>query len=1194
MGGNVQYTPQQQAAIDNRGGALLVSAAAGSGKTKVLVERLMRRVEQDHVDIDSFLIITYTRAAAGELRTKIMQEISRRIAVTPADRHLRRQLALCQKAQISTIHSFCTELIRENAQALDLSADFRVADEDEITVLQGEVLERLLDEKYGKIGQNDAFAMLVNTLGAGRDDSALIQIVLELNARLQSHAFKEQWIARQRDNVTLTGITDVSQCVYGRFLMGIYKRTAQYWLRKMTWAYEQIADDPDIMKGYGDGFLVPIEQLRRFIAACDVGWDEMLKYRELTSPRVKAVRGKEFDRVKAVRTRYNREIRSKLMEKLDGTSGELLEDMRAVAPAVNALLDLVMEFDRAFAAAKRRRNILDYSDQEHMALTLLYDEQAGTGTELAEAVSRRFTEILVDEYQDVNAVQEMIFNAVSQNGENLFMVGDVKQSIYRFRLSDPTIFLDKYGHYLPADLAEPGQERVISLSSNFRSREGILQAVNFLFSNIMSEDLGELTYSEDQALHCGASFPARDGPDVQMHLLTMENPEEEDGEEDEEEDGGTETDFEAAHVASVIADMVRSGFPVSDGAGGTRPVCYGDFAVLLRSAKDRAWKYAYAMSREGIPVAAEKQSDIISTTEVSILLSLLAVIDNPAQDIPLISVMSSPLYGFSSEELARIRAVDKKRPFYEAVRAWGETDEKCSRFIRQIGDFREASYNMPADQLIWHIFNETGMLGILGAMKGGQTRRNNLMAVYDYARGFESKGYQGLFSFMLHLRKLMESGREVVLQTSGSAENAVSIMSIHKSKGLEFPVVILPNLQKRFNTRDSSLPVLLHTQMGIGTKRTDPVRRIKYPTLAHRAISEKILDESLSEEMRVLYVAMTRAKEQLILTAVYKDAAKKLMDLSMDASLPVDPHVLRSNANYAAWILLAALNRPEFSRFRGDDSSVQSVETGKPWSVALITKNSLPPKTKGASAEQAPPADPALLRQIRENLSVNAEPRVEVPSKITATELKGRYLESETQEDADQRLQPESRKQPIFRRPDFSVREGRLTAAEKGTALHVVMQYIDYARCTELTSIREEIARMEERRFITHEQANAVKPEKILRLFQTDLGRRILNAGKVRREFKYSVLAPGRIVDPVWGEEKILFQGVVDCCLEEAECLTVIDFKTDRITLQTMAERAQAYRPQLDAYAYALERITGKPVREKYLYFFETARAVLM
>ncbi|MBQ8975749.1 MAG: helicase-exonuclease AddAB subunit AddA, partial [Oscillospiraceae bacterium] len=994
----IKYTPQQQAAIENRGGALLVSAAAGSGKTRVLVERLMRYVHLEHVDIDRFLIITYTRAAAGELRTRIMQEISKAIAKSPEDRHLRRQLSLCQRAQISTIHSFCSELIRENAQALNLAPDFRVADDEEMSVLQNEVLERLLEEKYKSIISDESFKSLVDTIGAGRNDSGLMRITLELHTKLQSHAFKEQWIQHQKENagIALEGITDISQTVYGRYLIGVYRRTAEYWLERMTWAYEQIQDDADIMKGYGEAFSVPIEKLRRFIGACSVGWDEMLKCSDLTSPRAKAVRGKEFDDIKAIRTKYNADIKSGIVAKLDGTSEELLADMRAVAPAVQALLDLVLDFDRAFAEAKRRRGIIDYSDQEHMALSLLYDDDRKL-TDIARAISRRFTEVLIDEYQDVNSVKEMIFNAVSTNGSNIFMVGDVKQSIYRFRLSDPGIFLEKYRNFVPYTDAARGDGRVVSLSSNFRSRDGIIDAVNFVFENIMSEELGDIEYTDDHALHCGTEYFEREEPDTHIHILSLEG----DSESDTDEDAADVSEYEAQYVARLIKDMLSSGYQVSDGSGGRRPVRCSDIAILLRSTKDRAWKYAYALSKLSIPVTAEQQSDILDCTEVSVLLSLLAIIDNPAQDIPLISTMSSPLYGFTSDELAQIRAADKTASFYDALKTRAQSDKKCADFIGQIEAFREASYNMPADKLIWHVFDEIGILGIMGAMKGGEARRGNLMAVYEYAKTCEEAGYRGIFSFMLNIRRLMESGDGINLKKSSSGDNAVTIMSIHKSKGLEFPVVILPNLQKRFNRADSSASVLLHSEMGIGTKLTDKKRGIRYSTIAHRAISEKILDESLSEEMRVLYVAMTRAKECLIMTAAYKNAEKKLSSLCQDASLPVRPEVLRSNTDYASWILLAALNRPELEPLRYGVPVNAAVIEGKRWGVKLVRKTEIFVEAAQPAVQREMAADTdEIYNAIQANLQVNASPRTAVPSKITATELKGRYLDSETQQDA--------------------------------------------------------------------------------------------------------------------------------------------------------------------------------------------------
>jgi len=886
---------------------------------------------------------------------------------------------------------------------------------------------------------------------------------------------------------------------------------------------------------------------------------------------------------------------------------------------VTALLSLVLEFDEAYAAEKRKRSLADFSDLEHLAARILTDTESGAPTETALAVSRRYREIMVDEYQDVSRVQERIFNAVSRDGQNIFMVGDVKQSIYRFRLADPAIFLEKYKAYRDAAEAGPDEPRRVLLSTNFRSKAGILSAVNFVFKNVMSEDFGEMAYTEREFLYPGRTDEEPPGPAVELDVLDMSGA---DGEKDGEEDGEEpeKTEVEAAFVAARIEELLRSGMAVPDGQGGTRTIGCGDFAILLRSVKDKAPVYERALAERNIPASLPGGEGFFTALEVSVALSLLGVIDNPRQDIPLIAVLRSPIYNFTPDELAVIRASDRNADFYGALVRAAETDAKCRSFLYELSSFRLVAPDMPADRFLWHVYNRTDMLAVMGALKGGRERRSNLMALVGLAARYEAGGYRGLFGFMTLVRKLIENGEEPfgAAATAGSetaAAGAVRIMSIHKSKGLEFPIVIIADTAKRFNKRDASAPLLIHAGLGVGAKRTDLERRIEYPTLARLAVARRLNQETMSEELRVLYVAMTRAKERLVVVSTFADAGKELSKLEKEAAarseaeLRFAPQVLENARSMAELILLPALTRPEAGCLRQGPVTL-SPDDGYPWDIrrAAITG------TPALSRKKVQPEPPRVrareedIMALRENLGYSYPylDAASIPSKLTATGLKGRFADYEAAEEA---ATPEyamagastpganmentrSRYAPA-NRPAFITQRTSLTAAERGTALHLTMQYIDYGRCLTPDGVRSEVARLKAANFLSEKQADAVDAEKITAFFKGPLGRRVMEAEKLYREFKFSLLVPAE--DYSYGSapgDEILLQGVVDCCFEEGGALHVIDFKTDNVTEETLEEKKRLYAPQLNAYGHAMERITGLPAASRIIWFFALDKAV--
>ena len=1178
-------TEEQQAAVDNRGGGLLVSAAAGSGKTRVLVERLLARVEEG-ADVDRFLVITYTKAAAAELRSRIVEELSDRLALRPTDGHLRRQATLVYKAGISTIHAFCAQLLRECGHLLDLDPDFRLCDEGEAGVLMLRALNDVLDRRYEAMDSD--FAQLVDTMSAGRDDARLIQIVLDIRGRVQAHPNPAAWLEEQERTFALEGISDPVQTPWGQLLLADAAGQAAYWRRRMEEARDLCERDANLLANYGDSVAQTAQALQQFEEAASQGWDAARALLPIPFPTVGRKKMVDdpaaVERVKAIRTACKKRL-EKLEDWFADSGDDLLADLRTVYPAMRGLFALVRDFEEAYAAEKARRGLVDFSDLEHMAVRLLVGED-GQPTELARQWSTRYDEIMVDEYQDTNEVQNAIFSALSKDGTNLFMVGDVKQSIYRFRLADPTIFLGKYRSFKPYTEAGEGEERRVILSRNFRSRPEVLEGCNDLFRAVMSVPFGEMEYSDDQALYPGAPFQPDSTYCVELDAL--------DGDIDGEE-GAEKVSrdlLEARFAARRIRDLLDQNFPVSDGEGGTRPVRPSDIVILLRSPNTVLRHYARALGERDILWEAEGGGDFFGSTEISVALSLLQIVDNPRQDVPLISVLRSPVYGFSADRLAQIRAASPDTDFYAALAADDGEDSKA--FLAELDDLRFGSGDMSSHQLLWHIYDRTNLLGIFGAMEEGETRQGNLLALAELARQFEGAGHKGLFRFLTYLTRLRENGNTLTPPAPGRTGGGVRIMSIHKSKGLEFPVVLLCGLARRLNREDMSRPILFHPKLGVGPKGLDVERGIEYPTLARMAVARQLEREMMAEELRLLYVAMTRAKEKLILSVALTGGGKDLEKLAGDAGDPVDPQVLLACQSVGQWVLLHALCRPEAGALRraaGQDVAVLDTSFGPAWDIRFVDGTPLaqmPPRrwTAPQREQEEEEGGEDLTDLLRWTYPHEAE--VAIPSKLTATQLKGRALDEEAAEEA-----PRPARSLSFGRPRFAAEEMGLTAAQRGTALHQVLQYIDFERSETVEGVRAEISRLVEGQYITPQQGEVVDPAPIAAFFRSDLGQELLSSVSLRREFKFSILEPASRYYPQAGEgEQVLFQGVVDCYYETLEGITVVDFKTDRVTKRTVAERAEHYRPQLEAYSRALAEITGKQVIRRVLWFFALNQSV--
>ncbi len=1180
----IELTAAQSAAVEDRGGNLLVSAAAGSGKTRVLVERLMGYVEQGE-DIDRFLVITFTNAAAAELRQRIAAGIHQRLALHPEDRHLRRNATLVYQAPICTIDAFCLDFLRQWGHLAGLDPDFRLCDEAQGEALRRQALEEVLEGRYAAIGEDPAFAALVDDLAGERDDQTLEDVVLEMHRRVQAQSDPEAWLLRRRADFALTEGAMPEDTPWGRALLADAGELARDWGRELEALLRQLEGDEVLQANYAPSLQTTLDALEGLCSALEQGWDAAAACFPIPFPRVGAKRG-ECDeglklQVKAQRERCKKQL-AELGARFDVSAEQVMEDLRAVGPAMTALLEVTAQFDRAFLRLKQHRHLADFADLEHLTVRLLVDGE-GRPTPLAQDWGERYAEIMVDEYQDTNEVQNAIFNALS-NGRNLFLVGDVKQSIYRFRLADPTLFLNKYRAWPPREAAEEGESRKILLSDNFRSRPEVLEGTNFIFRNVMTRQAGELDYTPAEALRSGRTDFTPD-PDCRVELRCVDL-----GQlTDHQDQGKTPKDLVTARVAAArIRQLLNTGRR-EDGAR-LQPE---DIVILLRSPNPVLRHFAAALDEQSIPWSAEGGRDFFGTTEIAVAISLLQIVDNPVQDVPLLAVLRSPAFAFTPDRLAQLRRGCPDGMVYDAIAAGaGRGEEDCLEFLALLGELRELAAQESSHRLLWYLYQRTDLPAVFSGMPDGRRRRANLMALYDEACRFESGGHRGLMAFLLHLTRMAENG--VAVPVSGEETGGVRILSIHKSKGLEFPVVLLCGLERQFNEADAKATILFHPELGLGPKRTDRSRMLRYTTIARDAVALRLRRQLRAEEMRLLYVAMTRAQRKLILFAAVNGPGTALENFAARAQCPPPPRQMAMARSMAEWVLLPVLCRTD-SGALWEGLAVPrpspAEEQGPAWEIRLLpgTDYEQPRAAAGPHAD-APRPGLELPEDLARRLSWRYPHAAlaDVPSKLTATQLKGRERDREVAQDGVE-LRP-APPEVTLRRPVF---EGQrpLTPAQRGTALHMVMQYIDYARTGSEADIRGELARLVAGQFLTEQQAQAVDPGAILTFFRSELGQRLLAAPQREQEYKFSLLLPaGDYYPEAEAGEEILLQGVVDCWFWEADgSVTVVDFKTDRVTEHTARERAESYRPQLEAYTRALAA-AGMPVGRRALWFFALGR----
>ena len=1170
-------TAAQRLAVERPCGPVLVAAAAGSGKTKVIVERLMRQIlrRDQECSINDYLIITFTKKAAAELRAKIAKELAKRLAEDPDNRHLQKQQSRVYLTQISTVHAFCADLLREFAYELNIPADFRMLEQTEAAVLRQRIADELLEERYAAIAEDPALRQLIDGLGAGRDDRRIPGLLLGVYDTAQCNLKPSAWLDDCEAGLDLAALTGAEQTPWGAYLLDGLRRCAV----EQAEALERLKRDLEadaVLVRYVPVFEQNAAQLRK-LSSC-AAWDEALEAipEALDFGRLPPVRSCEDKalqgRAQAVRKLAKDQLR-KWGDELYAPSAVVLADLAQTADTLRALFALTRDFTARFDAEKRRLHALDFGDLEHYTLRLLLEPDGVTPTAAARRISERYREIMVDEYQDTNQVQDAIFRAVSKSGVNRFMVGDVKQSIYRFRLADPEIFLQKYAAYPDAEQACPPNRQRILLSHNFRSGEAILEAVNAVFRTCMSTETGGLDYGEQEALRPGRPLPPLPQTQVELHLLSTRQPE-------EEAETPEKNRAEAAFAARRIRALLDERIPVRDGEG-LRPVCPGDVVILLRSPKNVAGFFLEALQRAGIPAASDTGESILDAAEVQALLCLLQILDNAHQEIPLTGALLSPIFGVKAAALALARKQGRGLDLWDALAA--SEEPTLVRALQIISGLRAQAELLPLHALLEKLQQAVELEAVYGAMEGGPARLQNLRAFCQLAASFSEGGAKSLHQFLAYVEELRDQGG---LSVQRPQSNAVTVMSIHKSKGLEFPVVLLSGLSHRFNLEDLKNPVQFHSRLGAGCAVYDRPTHTRFSSIAKSAIGRQTKAENISEELRILYVAMTRAKDMLIMTHCGDGLESHLQGLSLCLS----PETAKLQAAQAGclgdWVLLTALLRTEAGALHAVAGRPAGVSVSAiPWRIEW---HDLPTATASAASgsETLPIREDvdsaALARALAFRYPHSAA--ASVPSKLTATQLKGRELDRE----ADDGAPREDYVHVKLRKPSLLQTQKPLTPAQRGTAVHQAMQYLDFGRTDSLEQIQAQLEEMVRDAFLTPAQAEAVDPAKLLAVFRGPLGERIRGAERVLREFKFSVLTPAEHYFPEAVGEKLLLQGVTDCCLFRDGSIAVVDFKTDRIAPGAETAAGEKYRPQLEAYGEALARIFGLPVREKLLYFFAT------
>lgn len=1199
-----KWTEQQRSAIDAQGGTLLVSAAAGSGKTAVLVQRVIERLissdPQIHCDADRLLIVTFTRAAAAEMKERISAELQKMLVKSPWDLQLRRQIILLKKAQISTIHSFCSQLIRDNFYRLNISPDFRIADNAELKIMRDECVSEVLEKYY--VEGDSVFIELAEQLIGDKNDHDLSELIKSLEYYISSCPFPEEfleWLENAYDPLS------PESSIWAEATFDYVGTAVDYACKYNRIACDIAAGDSKMSEKYLPSFeqdSITLSRIRSAVNAHD--WDAL--YSASCNASV-APLGRATKLPPEAEIAKN--ARSIVKDVLDDIHSAVISDreifvkeieftgkmMRKLAQILRDYIDLLNEH-------KSKRKALDFSDLEHYSVKLLVEKKpdapADFGfssgknyseiyrkTEIALAVTKCYDEIMLDEYQDTNSVQSLIFSAIARNSEsadpreltdgvNMFMVGDMKQSIYRFRKAVPELFMEKFRRYTPYNSTTPDYPALITLGANFRSRPEVTECINFIFRSIMSEEMGGVSYDESQELIARAVYPESNSMTAEMHFVSHPTGHK-----------LSSSEYEAEYVADMIQSMINSGFEVTDKSTGTmRRADYRDFCILRRSMSGKGEDYVNALEQRGIPAWMSNDGGLLETDEANVILSFLRVINNPLLDIPLMCVMMSPIYAFSPDEMAEIRLKERSAPLYGAIMSMAhDGNAKCAEFLESMDRFRLLASTMSADRLIEEIYYSTGYMAAVSSMPNGDIRLGSLRLLREFASSCESTGSFGTTAFISTVDRMLEQGEDLPgASTVTESSNVVRVMTVHKSKGLEFPICIVAGLGSQFNRDSDVAGVMTHNDLGVGMKMKE--NGIYYETQLRRAIVNRSYLEGLSEEMRVLYVALTRAREKLIMVASPRSVNSCINSASMAVcDGDIEPFALAQCNSFAAWLMMAAIRHPDGGELRayadigvetviGDSSHIKIViQTEQAYTSddEEISESTCCENTKKAADDIQPDAE--IMTQIEERLQYKYpyENLIGVPTKVTASELT---------------KQEHSGDSISLIRPSFMMRGG-LTPTERGKALHKYMEFANFKAAAE--NPETELERLVKLGFLSQTEADAVDIGKV-KIFFENMGAMLNNAKEIAREREFSVRLDAEhtrmVTDVDIGDESIVLEGECDCVLIYDDSSVIIDYKTDRIS--DPKRLVEHYGTQLKLYRYAMEKVLNKPVSGIYLYSF--------
>ena len=1208
----VKWTNEQLQAIREKDSNILVAAAAGSGKTAVLVERIIHKIIDEQMDIDKILVVTFTNAAASEMRERILEAIYKKLEENPENVHLQRQIILLNKASICTIHSFCLDVIHNHFYEIDLPSNFKIADTAEIDLLKQEVLDDLFEQKYT---ENDKdFIELLENYTNYRGDEALQELVLKIYKFIQSSPFPIKWLQEKLELLKIED-KDISKTVWGKLIIQTVEDDIQESIMQLETIKSKMALYPEMTKFYQtiSEDIINLQDLQKYNS-----WDELyiklLNFNFSKWPVDKKVTNDLKEDSKEIRDKVKKHIKEKTAKLLSCSQEQAVKDLKIITPILEKFANLVIEFTKNFAEKKKEKNCIDFNDIEHFALKILLDEN-NNPTEVAKKYKEKFEEIAIDEYQDSNLVQEAILTSISK-GNNIFMVGDVKQSIYKFRQARPELFLQKYDEYKNKEEKTQEDNLKIQLFRNFRSRQNILNITNLVFESIMSKELGDINYNENEYLNYGANYPEPEeiknyAGIAELDIIDLKEDESItafEGEEDEEEQERVEDDvLEAKFVANKIQELLNSDYMVFDKKQGYRKIRPKDIVILLRATSNLSPIYEKELSDLELPVFSDTSGTYLDTVEIQTILSVLKIIDNPLQDIPLVVVLRSSICNFTDNDLITIRLTDRNCNFYEAliktrIICDGDLKDKIASFLEKLEKWKSISQYMPLDEFIWQIYLDTGYYQYVGLLPNGAMRQANLKTLFEKAKQYEKASFKGLFNFIQFIDKLKKQNGDLAsAKLIGENEDVIRIMSIHKSKGLEFPVVFLCNSHKKFNMQDLNDNILLHQDIGFGPTIMDTTRKIKYSSIAKDAIKLKMKQETLSEEQRILYVALTRAKEKLYITGRSKDFNKyvqdknKVLEMYESENIKLDAKLMKKANSYLDWIMYVYLfNQGRTITLKGEQYKLSDIITlnvsnkkdllkalAKEEVVEQIDlKEKIEQILKNKSEEENKKSEQALKELLEWKYDYIVD--TTLPTKSSVTKIKQEKIKLEEMLKGIESEEVEYKKSYT---PKFMQEDKKISSAEKGTLVHLCIQRLDERKDYESKDIQNMILNLVEKEIITQNEADAIDVNLIYQYTKSQLFEELRQAKEVHKEQPFYINIPAKdVVNEAENSKKnILVQGIIDLYyIDKNDNLVLIDFKTDYISNEPNAKEKilDKYKVQLEIYKTALEQALGRKVNK--------------